>query len=325
MLVLVGVVVVLLSIFIPYGLKVRETSRRSACNDNLRKVALALSTYAQQNHGAYPSVPYDGARHPNGYVAFSGPDAPSAFGPGSAVRPNDVTASLWLLLRETRNLASYAPPTAAFLCPSAGDSEDKLRDAGAVAAKVTARSNFRSGRNLSYSYCSPFSAAPGFRLNSDALVPKFAVMADRNPGTRGKGDGVTAPGPDADPFTMAAGNSNNHGKAGQNVLYADGHTEWQNTPYCGVGGDNIYTAFAPTPLRERPAKLNDRGVCGPEYGPAHPADSYLVPTDDEMEAADYPPTPASRPATGPTTSPTTNPTSRPVAATPPTTQPTAGR
>jgi hypothetical protein len=47
---------------------------------------------------------------------------------------------------------------------------------------------------------------------------------------------------------MARGNSNNHGNEGEEVLYCDGHVEFQNAPFCGaqrigeVARDNIYTS-----------------------------------------------------------------------------------
>jgi len=41
---------------------------------------------------------------------------------------------------------------------------------------------------------------------------------------------------------MKRGNSNNHDEDGQNVLYGDGHVEWQQNPFVGPNRDNIYTA-----------------------------------------------------------------------------------
>ena len=112
------------------------------------------------------------------------------------------------------------------------------------------------------------------------------MLADKSPGTAGKGDDVTAPSFDAEPFTLAQGNSNNHNKAGQNVLYADGHVDFATTPYCGVGvgakRDNIYTALEVTPLPEGAAPpVEGKGYYGRELSPAWAGDSYLVPTDDE--------------------------------------------
>ena len=113
------------------------------------------------------------------------------------------------------------------------------------------RSNFTAGRHLSYSYCSPFSTAPGFHLNSDKLSADFATVADKNPGTTGGSDVTTLP-HDAPPSQLAKANSRNHRQAGQNVLYGDGHVQFWPTPYCGVGSgrarDNIFTAASRTPL-----------------------------------------------------------------------------
>jgi prepilin-type processing-associated H-X9-DG protein len=125
-------------------------------------------------------------------------------------------------------------------------------------------------------------------LNADLLKFDFAVLADKNPGTGG-GQNVTGPAYDAGPFALAKANSNNHGQAGQNVLYADGHVQFQPTPYCGVGEgavrDNIYSALSTTPLPEgrepgHPA-IAAKGFVARDIGPAWAGDSYLVPTDDD--------------------------------------------
>jgi prepilin-type processing-associated H-X9-DG protein len=78
-------------------------------------------------------------------------------------------------------------------------------------------------------------------------------------------------------MARAKGNSNNHDKAGQNVLYADGHVSFQPTPFCGLGNDNIYTALVP----EDKPPAHGAGAWGQGIGPTWYADSFLVPTDDE--------------------------------------------
>ena len=286
---------VLIGIFLPYLLKVRETSRRTRCKNNLMLIRDALRAYADSNHGMLPRVRYDAQRMAHSYVAYTGADDDNPF-VGEGVSPNDVTGSIWLLLRE-----GYLRDPAVFVCPSSDNAPDALVDAKGRPVGVRQRGNFRSGRHLSYSYCSPFTSAAGFRLD-DARLPRFALMADKNPGTQGRGDNSSVD-PDGSVFDVAVGNSNNHGHAGQNVLDSSGQVEWRTTPYCGVGQDNIYTAYAPAPVDGIPkSRASVPGVCGPQYGPAHPADSYLVPTDDRMDAAAYPVPPATRPAaTGPAT------------------------
>lgn len=284
LLVLIAIVVVLLSIFVPYIGKVRESDRRVRCTDNLRAISRALQAYANTNPDkpVYPHVRQSPVQ-PASYTAYSNPDVPDPFHQTNGVKANDVTASLWLMVR-----AGLIEPYQ-FICPSTDNTPDPmLTDGKRVAAAQ--RSNFTSGQHLSYSYSSPFSASKEYALRPDLLPPDFAVVADKNPGVSGGDDAVTQPAYDADLLKLAVANSNNHGGAGQNVLFAQGHVEWaklfKQTPYCGYGRewyrDNIYTAYAEQPLAEgvTPAP-QAQGVWSREVGPAWKYDSFLVPTDDE--------------------------------------------
>ncbi len=285
LLVLVGVLALLLSILIPYFSRLRESDRRIRCANQLRDIQGALQAYASANNKQLPRVVYEPSRGP-GYIAFTGPDAQDPFAHGSRVRPNDVTASLWLLVR-----AGLIAPKR-FACPSAAESPDPLVVDGSP-VRPELRGNFASRDHLSYSYASPFSAAVGYRLNSDWLRSDFAVVADMSPGILGGGDSVVSPRYDAGPFALARANSANHNKAGQNVLYADGHVDFLTTPYCGVGAlglgfgpgvkrDNIYTALEPAPLPEGTSSpVEGNGYYEKDISPAWAGDSYLVPTDDE--------------------------------------------
>jgi prepilin-type N-terminal cleavage/methylation domain-containing protein/prepilin-type processing-associated H-X9-DG protein len=272
LLVVVGIIVILISIFLPYVIKARESDHRARCAENLRTLMASLRAYSSANKGLFPRVQYDPAHNPNGYVAYTGATAADPFSPDTAVRPNDVTASLWLLVR-----AKLAKPTF-FICASTSDQPESL-DLQAA----TRRSNFASGHNLSYSYASPFTNTPGYKLD-DFLPADFALLADKNPGVDpSTGANVVGPKWDAKPFDLAVANSKNHGSAGQNVLYADGHVQFQPTPYCGYGKeglrDNIYTALTRTPIpKGQNPPAYGQGVIGRDVGPAYDRDSYLVPT-----------------------------------------------
>jgi prepilin-type N-terminal cleavage/methylation domain-containing protein len=274
--VVVLIVGVLLSIFIPFLRKSRETENRVRCAENLRAIATGLSDYARANEAAYPRVVHDTTNHPGAYFAYTGPFARNPFAGDGRVSANDVTASLWLLVR-----GGYLQP-GVFVCPSSGDVADDLTGPdGKTVVPASERSNFRRARNLSYSLASPFIASPGYRFNANLLMSDFVILADKNPGRSGGSD-VTAPANNAPPLEMARANSHNHRRAGQNVLYADMHVEFRKDPYCAQGGDNIYTARAATPLPDASTPdMTPSGVLGREFGPAWKADSYLVPTAEE--------------------------------------------
>ena len=285
LLVLIGILVVLLSIFIPYIADLREADKRTRCADNLRLIHGAFGAYALANAKAdgtelpLPRVRYEPTTQGDTWTAYSGAAANDPFAPGGGVKPNDVTASLFLLVRE----GLIGPDR--FVCPSAPHWPDPLVENGKPVA-AESRSNFAGPDHLSYAVASPFGSAIGYRWSTDWLKGDFAVVADKGPGVRGKGDDVTAPAWKADPFDLAQANSSNHDKAGQNVLYADGHVSFQRTPYCGVGKkgrrDNIYTALAPHPLTPGTSPpAEGKGYWGPQIGPSWAGDSYLVPSDDE--------------------------------------------
>jgi prepilin-type N-terminal cleavage/methylation domain-containing protein len=267
LLVVVGIVLILGTILVPYLINARETDRRTRCANNLRQIQEALSAYLRQNNNSYPRVVYDATGNPNGYTAFTGPEDPDPFAAGSAVRPNDVTASLWLLVR-----SGLVRPSV-FVCPSSEQVADGLVG---VAFK---RGNFASPANLSYSYAQPFSAALGYRID-DSRPATFIVLADMNPGVS-DGYDVTRPQVGSPPLELSLANSRNHSGAGQNILSAAGDVRFVNTPFCGVGGDNIYTTLRRAPLTGEQPLANGPGVCEPNLGPAWSYDAYLVPLASE--------------------------------------------
>jgi type II secretory pathway pseudopilin PulG len=283
LLAMLAVAAILVAIFVPYSASLQEKDRRLRCEENLRELRDALQQYARDADMGltlpnYPRVAYDPKTNRNGYTAFTGSDAANPF--AAPVKPNDVTASLWLLVR-----GGYVKDLSVFVCPSSGGVPDRLTDARGRQVSADKRSNFRAAKNLSYSYASPFSGYAGYSLNSDLLPGQFALMADLNPGR------VAASVPyNASPLELTRANSRNHGQAGQNVLYADGSVSFETTPYCGfrpadaTDGDNIYTALAQEPLVRISPFYAGNGFVGQRYGPSYEWDSYLVPTADDARA-----------------------------------------
>jgi prepilin-type processing-associated H-X9-DG protein len=123
---------------------------------------------------------------------------------------------MFLLMRTTRLPAAiYADPY--------NDVIEYEADSG----DTMARSNFTDYRkNCAYSYVNAYpdasAVAKGYKLTSK-INPAFPIAADLNPGTG------------------ADHNSRNHEGRGQNVLFGDGHVEWELTTRCGLQEDDIYT------------------------------------------------------------------------------------
>jgi prepilin-type processing-associated H-X9-DG protein len=277
LLVVVGILTILVAILLPYFAAAREADRRARCVQNLNAIMAAMTHYASNNHGLYPAIAYDPVHNPNGYTAYTGADSPDPFAKATKVSPNDVTAALWLLVRQ------HLVKPVVFVCPSTGNSRDPVRTNGQE-VDPDHRSNFTDATHLSYSYSSPYSNAPGYQMD-DTRPADFALMADKNPGVSTDKDPPYPP-YNSDPFALSQANSLNHGRGGQNVLYADGHVSFQPTPYCGVGvadqRDNIYTALSPIPLvpGERPPAYSV-GICSRNVGPSWKDDSYLVPVEGD--------------------------------------------
>jgi len=255
LLVVIGIIALLISILLPSLNKARETANRVKCASNLRQIGQAMLLYQNENGGAYPRTFYSGwatgafATPPiclNGWLSEMAdnimgglggyPSWCSGYGTlGDGI--NNVPQALFMLLN-TQDITS-----AVFICPSSGATVDTYGGGSNTAAS---QSNFTAIQtNLSYSYANPYpdttSLGSGFRM-VQGIDPTFAVAADINPGTYGSAnDNVLSVTTTSSSAGVQWGNSNNHAKIGQNVLFADGHVEFDQTCLVGENGDNIYS------------------------------------------------------------------------------------
>jgi general secretion pathway protein G len=274
--------------------RAREVDYRIACGKNLRTIGQALTLYASDNKGSYPRTRYD--PDAGAWNAYTGWESPNPFGdedkPLKSPAANDVTADLFLLLRTQEIKAGD------FVCPSssayAWDLARAREKDKAKAAAITplSRANFPSPAFLSYSYANAYpnksAVLAGYRLNL-AVDATLAIAADMNPG----GKALTALKAGASKEQLRNGNSLNHNRDGQNVLYGDGHVEFAQTPFAGANGDNIYTVSGSD---DGKTPTSDTIVGSPRWK----FDSVLLPTAEDKGDAKAeklsPPPPGGKPA-----------------------------
>ena len=279
LLVILGIICLLISLILPIIVRTRHAGGGRRCSSNLRQIGQAIQMYANENKGRFPRAMFDGAGGPP--TEYTAPLAPHPFRPGGP-GPNDVTAALFLLAR-TQDMTPEV-----FVCPSVRDAEPWDFGGGGRAARNV--SNFPGRQFLSYSYANPYptpaAAKAGYQLTY-SLTSDFAIVADMNPGA----PGATSAGPQSPRAAIAAANSRNHAGDGQNVLYADGHVEFQDTPFCGMlrnAGD------APGPFRDNIYTHGSGATAGVRGAPVDALDSVLLPAAPDGPAPSRAASPAAK-------------------------------
>jgi len=260
-----------------------------------------MAAYTPSYFGGHQVVvtAFSGAR---GYDPFGG-NAPAGdttnLNSDEYSRPyeNDVTAAFFLLLKTaTVNSGSFVCPSASGYYPDAYEPR-RIRnhpgrpDHNKPDGNPAWRSNFTKKNNLSYSITIPY---PSQTWNSglsamevgyvyDArMKPVMALAADINPGDSGSPalSTLTLNSPSE---AMRQGNSRNHGRDGQNVLYVTGDVQWWKTPFAGGNGDNVYTRSAGA---RAPAADQASDTTAPFGGnpPSNALDNILLPADTGLNS-----------------------------------------
>lgn len=284
-----------LSIMLPSLARARELSKRAVCAANLKGMATAFYTYANENNDIWPS-PFDaeGKLIPAGGVDYVGaigsyrgkagdPDAGDITRMAEIPDKLSTTRGPWMLIRD-----QISTPKS-FICPSGIDmpntdaSPQAYWDFGV--GDITGPANpgqVRQGwRQMSYGYQVPFGKHGRPSSDCDMRMP---LAADKGP-FGGALDGGLASPPNiaadgrSSPEQWRLWNSPNHGGQGggegQNVLYTDAHVDWASTPVVGVNKDNIYTQWSGQDALGK--SQGNRPTAGGKQTPAGDTDTLIYP------------------------------------------------
>jgi len=253
-LIAVAVIVIAMIMLLPALSRPTTTDWRAVCGANLSALYKGLLIYAKDNNDDFPRA--------GGRRSYWGPtehwDEP--FDPNTYKRkPSSATigASLYLLIKYDDikpEMFICGGDTGAKVFKLRDYKKNKLSKQDLKLAWDFGPTNAKTGsppaRHYSYAYDMPYAPkdfgavyAPRARW-----LPGEPIMADRSPYFVLKHDDPKNPAKPVYEFTGGKdkgkeqwGNSTNHNRQGQNVLFYDGHVAWKTVPYCGHNNDNIYT------------------------------------------------------------------------------------
>jgi hypothetical protein len=263
-----------LAILLPALGKSRELANRSYCAANLRGITQAMVIYSVENMDQYPLLPYapySASNRGTSSTMGKGTEKETMdflYSPSGPQNGSPLAAQFMVLLRNQVSPKQY-------VCKSDPHAKSiaKVQDASG-----TYYTNFQSDDQISFSFAYPYSDSSGgawWKNTTDSSLPIVADMAPLN-GTGRPARNVT---PGSAPSNARVWNSNNHQGDGQNVGFADAHTEFVRRPDIGQASDNIYSYAGPK-------EVADVGGTQPVTGPisikatSPMFDIYMVPARD---------------------------------------------
>jgi len=260
LLVVVAIIALLIAILLPSLGKARELANRSYCAANLRGIIQSMVVYSAENNDQYPAVQ---AGSLNGYttaaltqggitgsVASTQADkAIDNYYLAAADGKGSPTACLWILVLRNSTSAKQ------FICKSdpVPTNVSQVQTAANYYINFNGGTNGTSTADFGYSYSvaypwngttAPQSPAPYWKNTTDSSLPIMSDIAPLNgTGTNPIAD-TKGTGSNGVPTNGAkAWNSANHQRDGQNVGFADAHTEFTRRADIGQSNDNIFTTW----------------------------------------------------------------------------------
>lgn len=259
LLVVVAIIALLIGILLPSLSRAREIANRSVCASNLTGLYKSMYTYSVTSKDLFPKM---GSLTSGSVTGFKEKTRASGvtFGVNTASEgQNNATAALFIIVRDGSS------STGSFVCPSTGDEKDELKDPAGDAAALSDCYDFAGSKRLSYSLTNPYGTKTGTNWGS-ASPGDYILMGDDNDASASTNTamGTIHAGRKQDNLTVdqieGRENSTNHDQEGQNLMFGDGHVNFENDPFRGRSADNAFaqgdeTAAAPS----APTTVNDQG------------------------------------------------------------------
>jgi prepilin-type processing-associated H-X9-DG protein len=247
--------------------RTRGSSFRMVCGTNLACIGKAMLIYSNDYDDAFPRAGGKSSVWVPKIPDWQAANRFQAYGLNADGTGGQATisSSLYLLVK----YADVEPNR--FVCPDdRGITQFRPRRFGAHRREVVDLWDFGAEpwKHYSFSYHNPY----GPYALTTARNPSLAAAADRNPWmaspfVKARDFGKFNPGDDWE--AMRASNAVAHKYDGQNVLFLDGHVNFERNSFCGINDDNIYTSWDDQDIRRGvPPKLGSQ--------PADRLDSLLV-------------------------------------------------
>jgi len=205
-----AMVVFAVGLGVPSVLQMRARSQRIACSANLAQIGRGMQSYATAFDNSLP------------FAGWSGGDSwQPTDEPGVQLVPN--RRHLYPLL------SSRYVQAASFVCPSTSD-------VPMTTQQVPLNRDFVESRNVSYANQNMAGVRP--TLSDDPAMP---ILSDDNPMFSNGRPLINFAARTLGLSDPTQSNSRAHAGRGQNILTLGGMVKWTDTPFAGIGGDNIWT------------------------------------------------------------------------------------